>query len=505
MPVTAGTATTLAAPLAKAATTARLAWDMAALCAQTATQHVVLTIYSAKYSEQVLVTGCQTINGVQHATVQRGFNGTTPRDWPLDSCACVASVMPACAGDDDENNCCPDPLAGVTAEGCIEIDRTNPAAPIIRLKSSGVSPVDTDCIKINSCGLVEYVSPGFPGDCLPVFSPCTPCDAPGGGATSAQQVAFSAPNTEFATGPSVYNALIQLDAALQAVIAGAAGIVGIAGGTGIAISGTSTLPTVSLAAIHTTPATIGGLTFDIYGRVTGYTPPAATVVPTHSATAPATVSLVSGNYVHGVNVATDSDFGVVKLANAAALAASGADPDDVITAATFSAALGGQLNDIVVGVGLALTGGGDLTASDQTIALDFASLPVITAQAAGSMIPVVDAGTDHSLQLREDFTRDVGGAYAAGEFVGATGVIAASRNVASVVRVAAGRYTVTLSSPGGLPTNYVVNAHAVGPALGAFHVSYDRLSPTVFDVRVHNSGNALADPPRVAFAAFSID
>lgn len=486
MPVSAGTTTTLAAPLARSATTARFALDMAALCTQTLTQHVVVTIYSARYSEQLLITGCQPVNGVQHATVQRGFNGTSARDWPLDACVCVAEVRPACGNgdddDDDEDTCCPDPMAGVVAEGCIEIDRTNPKAPIIRLKSTGVAPVDTPCIKINECGLVERVSPGFPGDCLPVFSPCTPCDGGGtGGPVTAQQVSFTATGTEFATGPSVFSALVQLDAALQAIVAGTSGIVGISAGTGISIGGTSTLPVVSLAPLHATPSTTGGLSYDVYGRVTGYNPPATPTVPAHAAAAPATISLAGNTYTHGVAQATDAAFGVVKLAEAAALAAGAADPTDVITVATLPS------NNV-----------------------NLAALAAVVAHSDGTFIPIIDGGTASKKQLREDFMRDIGATYAAGEFTttatggGTTAALVVTKNVSNVSVPLPNVFEVTMASPGALTASYVAYGQVIGDS-NPWLVGFERISATVFRLRVHDLGATGGTPPRVLFNVFATE
>lgn len=513
MPLTLPFSSSLAEAVGSTASRIRLAAGMGDVCTALAANSVQMTLFSAAYSENVLATGCETVGGVQYLTVQRGFGGATARAWALDTCVCATQLLPLCATEAaaSEGCDCPDPLAGVVAEGCIEIDRSNPLAPVIRLAATGVTPVSNGCIRINACGLVEWVSPNFPTDCLPVFNPCGACTPGGSGASGeAADVAFvPPPGVQYALGPNVYSALIQLDAALQACCDGASVFVEqVLAGTGIAVTGTSAAPVVSLAAGPMAPGTYGEFDVDDYGRIVGYTPAPPATSTAVAATAPITASynLPTNTYTIGVAPATSASYGSVILAEAAEVTAGTADPDDVITASVLDAALNALAHpSLDVTDGLRISPAGGPFTANRTLALGFGTLATeVSIDVAGDVLAFWDATAgSHKGISRDNLSRDLGGAYSAGEFVGATAVSVALRNVGSVTRNAVGDYSVTLSSPGALPSDYVVHAVALNMTAG-WSYTYTRLTATQFDLKFFDATGAPFDPPRVGFTTFSL-
>jgi hypothetical protein len=496
--------------------------------------HARLEIYTAAGKEVVVATEC---NGTE-LTVARGYSETEARDWP--ACACVKLLeivdQPLC--ESEEGGCC-ECFDGVTVGTGLVVTRPDPCALHFELAPTGVAAGAYCGMTVNAFGQITSLDPNFPASCLPVFNPCGPCDegGTGGGATDASQITYTAiAGAPFALGPSVQDAIRQLEVGLAA-IPPPSGVETATAGDGIVIGGTSTDITVSLSPSGVSPGTYAGFTVDQYGRVTNYVAVGGgggtVTLPNYADTAPINISYNAGTntYTWSIDDASIGTKGVVQLANPTQVTAGTAAADDVITYQSLALiksslqteiaveraridqidldinSMNTHIGDIeaitITGVD-GVTGGGDLSAN-RTLRLDFDNLPGHTILDPIDLAQDKLAYWDESASLHKSIKlqelADMIGAPRAAALCTSTGTIVAHRNVASVSPGAAGVYTVTLASP--MPSvNYIVNAMAHDAAPGVRSTVDGVLvviqSATVFTLHFTN-GNGLGTPVRFSF------
>ena len=496
--------TSIADAVGTSATAIRVAPNQADLCETVTTlgKNVVLTIFNAKYSELVLATGCEVIEGVQHVTVQRGFGGTTARDWPLGTCICASTIMDACAAGSDASAAgeCHRPLAGVVAGGCVEIIDSDTCTPTIRLRATGVTPTSNACIRVNECGIVEWVSPNFPYDCLPVYedcSPCASCNGSGGsGATTASSVSFNGTGNQFAVGPTVSSALTQLDLAMQS-IASSITLAGIIAGDGIDIDGSSVYPTISLAPV-TIAGEYSGFTINEFGQILSYDQAADTQF---IADAPLTVTYngATNTYTFTVDDATVSATGVVQLVDEDDVVAGAVPSSDNYFAVTWAALLAYMEYLMpVLDTGNGIGGSSGVFNTARTIVLNLLGLSSTNTVSDADFIPYVDGAGSHARISVSNASREFGGAYASAVVSMPSAAIVASKGISSIVHTGVGFYTVTMAIAGSLPTVYIVHATAVNHNTGHY-CTYRPLSASTFELRFFDLNAVAIDPAQVGF------
>jgi hypothetical protein len=491
--VTPGQAGTLAGALDASGTLVRFDPVLqAALCAQLAAPaSVVLTIFNAAHNEAVLATGCVTQGGLQYVQVQRAWSGSSSRAWPLDTCVCVGAVrLGLVCPDPADTGCCPAPLAGVDAAGCIEIDRTNPAAPIIRLPASGVVPGDYCGLKVNACGLITSIDEHWPASCLPAFNPCSNCgaggtSAPGTGAANASAVAYN-PRTgaAFALGTNAQTTIDQLDAALAHCCGST--VATISTGQGLALSGSPTDPTVGHSPSALPAGVYGGFTTDSLGHLVAYAPPAPPLSTQHISQSP-------GLFINAANNGTTFQYVLLPASTGSAGAVQLASVSDVqnitnlnsvLTVGTAQAAVNKYAPTYTAGTGISISG--------TTLNLDLCAVPSALVMAETDMLLMCN-GTSPRKITKVDLSREIG-TFAAARFDSAAGAMPASRNVQSLTVVAPGQYRVQLdASVLTVPLHYAVSITMHdNPAYR--RVTYSTVTPTSFDIFVRDStGTLVAD------------
>jgi hypothetical protein len=432
-------------------------------------KHVVLNLYNAQHSELVLATAAQAVD----LTVQRAFGGTTAWAWPFDACVCVKEIVPACANPD----AIVDPLAGVTAVGCITIDRTNPNAPVIRLADNDVVAGDYCGLTVNACGLITHIPPDWPVNCLPTFQPCSTCGSgDSSGASVASQVTFLPPfGAGVVLGRDVQTALEQIDSQFQSLNTAPS----YTPGSGISFSGTGAVRSINLTAVIN-PGTFGEFAVNAYGQITGYTP-SATGQAHFVGTAPLNVAYTAANNTHTITIAdaTQSVAGIVRLASAGAAS----DPTNntaALTAAVLDEALQANGYTITASEGVRV----DNANLTYPFKLDFAGLQAKALLEPADKIAIWDTTAQkHKNVSPAVLTRDLGGVLASGKFTNAAASTFASlaqRNVTSIAYTSANTYEIVLS---GGPTS---NTYHVGVTLhgGLGFAQVDVISATLFRVVV---------------------
>ena len=495
--------TALAAAVAETSTAMRVDPNQADLC-DTLTnydKHVVLTVFNARYSELVLATACTVIDGIQHVVVQRGFGGTTVRSWDRDTCICVSQIVDACTSSGSgATGSCVMPLAGVVPGECISITGADTCTPTIGLRPTGVVAMRNECIEVNECGQIVWISPSFPYDCLPTYDPCSPCascgTSSGGGSVTASNVSFSSGATSYAVGPDVAAALIQLDAAIAAIDAvGSGAVQSVSSGSGIQITGTSANPVVGLAPVFSTPGEYDGFTINQFGQVTNYVQTQAT---RHLGIAPVLVqySALADTYSYSVQYATTTLRGVVQLADPGVITAGGAPVGSHVMSWNAMIAWRDHASP-ELNTANGVKGSTGVFNTDRTIELDFLGLPAATTMNAGS-IAFVD-GITHKRIGRYDASREFGGAYASAIISMPSGAVVASKGIASISTNGTGDYTITLAALATLPTAYIVHLVAVNATAPVFF-TYSPINSSSFNVLCFTAAGTPVDPPQIAFS-----
>lgn len=322
----------LAAALAAGDTEAAITGDVSGVCACLGQpSHIFATVYTATFSERILITGCT--GTTLHIT--RGVNGTPDRSWPADACVLLDTVVEGeVCGDVDEGGSdqptCLDELN--TGKG-LTIDRTVPTAPSLAVAATGVTPGSYGGAEVNECGQLTFIPPGWPGTSLAQFDPC--CEGGvSGPATDAASVSF-APDVgnTVATGLTVQDAIQQVDDYLTNFVVPDTGVQTITAGDCVTITGTAAAPVVSLSASGITPGTYAGFDINQCGVITGYTAPASSSLIVTGAD-PIQVSF-DGNLTYTVSIAPASKTvgGAATLADESLVGGSESliDGDNVVT------------------------------------------------------------------------------------------------------------------------------------------------------------------------------
>lgn len=527
------------------ATKVRVTGLDATICpAMDGAHHARLEIYTALGSEVVVATAC---SGTE-LTIARGYAGTEPRDWPAFACVKLLEIVDQPLGETERGECC-ECLDGVSVGTGLILTRPDPCALRFDLKPSGVVPGVYCGMTVNEFGQITSLDPSFPASCIPVFNPCGPCDegGTGGGAVNAATVSYtpiSAP--PFALGPTVQDAIRQLEAGLAA-IPPPSGVETATAGAGIVVGGTSTDITISLEPSGIAPGTYAGFTIDQYGRVTSYTAVGGgggtVTLPNFADTAPINISYNAGTntYTWTIDDAGIGAKGVVSLANPTQVTAGTAANDDVISYQSLALVKAGMeadynnqiaieraridqndldINSMNTHIGDieattitgtdGVQGGGDLSAN-RVLRLDYNGLPAHTIldpiDLVNDKLSYFDAsaGVHKSIKLQE--LADMIGAPRAAALCTSTGTIVAQRNVASVSPGGAGVFNVTLASP--MPSvNYIVNAMAHDPSPGTRGVCDSVMvviqSATVFTLHFTNGNGFAATVSRFSFQVCSL-
>lgn len=345
--------TTLQSAALNTATEVFVTDDITDLCACLAEpSHIMATIYTATKYEQVILTGC---NGTA-VQLNRGLFGTDAMTWPAGACLRVDEIV-AGAVPEDGDDCGVDAFdtfgnqisggAGSCDMGTtfdelnvgkgLQIDRTDPLRPVLRLADSGVTAGTYGGAEVNACGQFTSVPAGWPASALPVFDPCCDDTGTGGAATNAVDVSFApAAGNTVATGANVQVVLQQIDDYLTAFVTPTSGVQSVTAGTGVTVAGTAADPVVSLTNTGIAAGTYDGFTVDPQGRITNYATPAASDVVV-AGTAPIAVAYNAGTMTYTVSVgaATKTVEGVVQLADEADIATPTAIPGDHVVTWDF--------------------------------------------------------------------------------------------------------------------------------------------------------------------------
>ena len=321
MPIT--LRTQLEEPISAGARRLRLpSADLAALCAymQDNDKVVFLQLRSQSATEVVMAQRCRD----GFVEVLRAVDGTQARDWL--SGTPVTAIRDEDAGAVATPPCdvCdpPNPWdAAVIGEG-LELDRSDPQSPTLRIADTGVAAGDYGGAKINSKGQFTYIPPGWPASALPTFDPCACGPGSGqGGPVTAGDVGYV--SCWFVGASNVQDAICQLEQWASGLNVDT-GVMEITAGDGVTISGTTNRPTISLAPTGITPGDYGpyGLfTVNAFGQVTHFQPQDVphpdieALLPLH-ATFDASVS-PAGKWEFAIDQANYNRFGVVRFVSPA--------------------------------------------------------------------------------------------------------------------------------------------------------------------------------------------
>ena len=313
--------------------------DLCALIGSPPAKHVVLDVYTAAGSETIIAHSCA--GGAVRIT--RAAGGTREGSWPAGACVRTVQVVdaPICALEPDE--CCPTAqsvFAGLTVCAELDLDLSEPQAPVLCLKPSGVVAGDR-CggrLRVDQYGRITYMAPDFPAACLPVFDPCGCGGGSGGGVAlpiSAADVTFSSEAGCLLPTTSVQNTIATLEATICAMQAGSGGgVVSVLPGAGIAVTGGPSTPVVGLQ--DTIAAgTYGGFTVNTHGQIIGYSAPAGGGPGVVGAGAVSVTPNASGDYEVSVQGASETQPGVVQLASVGDLATNTPIPSDRVISWAF--------------------------------------------------------------------------------------------------------------------------------------------------------------------------
>jgi hypothetical protein len=453
----------------------------AALCAQLALpSSVVLTLFNASHNEAVLAIGCVTQGGIQYVQIQRAWSGSSARVWPIDTCVCVgAIILGVVCPDPAKQACCPPPLDGVHAAGCLEIDRTHPEAPVIRLPASGVVAGDYCGLTVNACGLVTHIDANWPAACLPAFNPCSNCGSGathGGGGlpTTGTPTAGAIPYSPrvgavYALGSNLQDSLDQLDAGLAHCCGST--VATISAGLGLSLSGSPTNPTISHSTSALPAGNYGGFATDAYGHLTSYTPPPLVLPQQHvSSSSALSISYNSGSdsYTYSLAYASQSSPGIVQLATASAVTTGILGPE-AITLDTIQAAVNKWAPAVT----------------------PFSVCALTAAPVMGEFdgIAICNGAVDKKI-TKADLSREIG-VFAAGRYDNSTSAIAASRNITSIAVVSPGRYRVLVdTSAFTMPVHFAVVV-TFNDQVAIRWASYKLVTANSFDVFIYDATDVL--------------
>lgn len=251
--------------------------DLCALIGSPPSKHVVLELYSAAGSEQVVAYACEA----GKVKITRANAGTTAKPWPVGGCLRTIQVIDGqlCGTDSasaSDCGCDSSPWEGFTVCDSFTLNMTNPATPVMCLKPTGVVAGTYCGLKVNQFGQITFIPTNFPASCLPVFDPCGDCGGAGGGtgmpATEADVVEYMPQvGANIVIANNVQLAIEQLEDYIQANTGGSIGVTSVEGATPITVTGSATTRTVTHDASPLSAGTYNGFTVDGWGHITGYT------------------------------------------------------------------------------------------------------------------------------------------------------------------------------------------------------------------------------------------
>lgn len=402
---------------------------------------LVLEIHAEGRSEIVRAVGYDTTTII----VERGARGTPAQMWLAGSCLCSIDTEPLCASTDPNCDPCnpPNPWDTVVVGEGLEIDRTDPNNPVLRMRRTGVVPGNYGGAEVNERGQFVSIPPGWPASALPLFDPC--CNNTGGGdaATNAGDVSYSP--CGFVGGTNVQDAICQLEQ-WAAGLSFDAGVTTVTAGDGIVVSGTTTQPVVALQPVGISPGVYGGFEINEFGQVLNFTP---TTVdhPTHAAVAPLRVTYDAGTntWTHTVDWADYTQPGVVQFVSVSDIqndTVPAAQEEWAITYEGAAALVQRELNNLGVAN------------------FDISALPVAAnVQSTDDLAIYNYTSGQHERISLGDIAEFVGATTVLLEYDPATAATGANKGVSSVTVNGIGDFTVTLASP---PTNPVISARVRG-------------------------------------------
>ena len=293
--------------------------DAAALAAYlSSVPAVYVEVRIAGRTEIVMVTSADGDTG--ELTVTRATNGTEAQSFPSGACLCYLRDAPSCGSEPDPCDPCnpPNPWDMVAVGDGLEIDRTDPRAPVLKLKATGVASGSYGGAEVNEYGQFISVPPGWPASALPLFDPCA-CDNGGGGGgggdVAAGDVSYSP--CGFVGGTNVQDALCQLEQWATG-LSFEAGVLDVTAGDGIVVTGPTAHPVVALQPTGIAPGTYAGFDVNEFGQITNFTS-VAVDHPSHTAVAPlhVTYDAATNTWTHTVDWADENQPGVVQFVSVA--------------------------------------------------------------------------------------------------------------------------------------------------------------------------------------------
>lgn len=329
-------------------------------------------------------------------------------------------------------------------------------------------------MQVDQYGRIVYIPANWPTNALPVFAPGDA--SPSGGAVIASAVGYTPqPSARIALATDLQDAVEQLEDAIIAIqdAGGSSVVTTVSPGPGILVGGALSQPVISLATTGITPGTYEGFSVDQYGRITNFVAPAF-ASQIFAATLPITVaySSISNTYTYGINAATSTTFGSVKLTDTAQAAAG--------------------------------TVGDPTTVPNWTAVISAIALYTAPGAPVFSDIAQNDKFSFYDVSQAKMVTATIANLFAANTF--SAGVVSVSagvatlvhgNNIASVSRTGAGIVRVTLTT-GMASTSYDANLSVGGTT--PLITSVNIISVTIFDCYFVDHTGAAADPTAFGFS-----
>ena len=280
--------------------------------------HAFATIYTSSKSERVLITNVSGASGSDFI-VTRGVAGTVPLPWPSGACVCIEEVIAGsvCPDYDGQDTTCnPASVFGALTVGKgLVLDQTDPLAPVLSLEATGLVTTNVCGAEFDTCGRLVSAPLNWPATCLPVFDPC--CDVGSGVPSTVDLCAlpFAPQGGGIVTATNICGAVAQLEDAINAASSGGTGAVAtIVAGDCIALGGTATAPTISVAPSGITAGSYAGFAVNECGQITSYTPVASSGITLVGAGA-ISVGFNNGTQTYTISIspASTADCGCVLL------------------------------------------------------------------------------------------------------------------------------------------------------------------------------------------------
>lgn len=363
---------------------------------------------------------------------------------------------------------------------------------------TGVVPGNYGGAEVNAAGQFTYIPPSWPASALPVF-PLVGGAGGGGTATTASAVSYvPRPGAVYVLATNVQAALDQVDAALVTVedIARNSGVMtlALAASSGLALTGTTTNPVLSLAPTGISAGTYAGFRLNSYGQVISYTAPAPTPLVFTGGNAVTISQPTTNTWVFDADAASFSAPGVVQLVNPADTISNSVPPSSAGFALTWDGLQNWFLGNNVVlgGQGIAVSG------AARTVALAVNTLTTVTTVDETATVPVFNTATAAHVKMAvPDARRLLRGSIAAGLWTIGTGTLASGLNIQSTTG-SAGSVTVTMAVAHTSTAYGVCVAPLGGHLTNAF---FTVTAPGIFVLNWTTSGSTAT---AVAFNVFAV-